>query len=271
MPTIPSPDSLRSVYAKLSRAQEHIASLETELADDDRGIRVEPFLYPDLSFFVLKIVELPEVPARWWSIIGDAVHNLRSALDHLAWQLALLNCRKVGKQPSRSTLFPLCESPEEWADKNTAKKVRDLSAEDRDRIEAVQPYQGADAQGVGPYSALSWTAWISNRDKHQEPPLVQTASDPFGTVVKVRAASGMKGFQPSWSIAPTLRIGDELVRIELFEAGPNPQLVVDYAFIRRLHLEDGNGPRVDSLLRAIFDCVEGIVQRFEASFYDVSV
>jgi len=268
VPTIPALDPLRSVYGKLVRAEEHILVLETELANDARAIGVEALLYPDRTFWVLKIVQLPDVPARWWSIAGDAVHNLRSALDHLAWQLALHHRRKEGKQPSRSTAFPLCASTEEWASESTTKKLRHISEEDRVRIEGVQPYQGANAHGYGPYAVLSWLAWLSNLDKHQEPPLVQTANDPFHTQALVRAASGMKSFQPSWSIAPTMRIGDELVRIELFEASPNPQVVVDFNYTLRLHLIDGNGPRLDTLLRQILDCVRAMVADFLGSFYE---
>jgi hypothetical protein len=45
-------------------------------------------------------------------IAGDAVHNLRSALDHLAWQLALLNTAK----PHPRTQFPIARSESEFFD-----------------------------------------------------------------------------------------------------------------------------------------------------------
>ncbi len=39
-------------------------------------------------------------------VVGDVIHNLRSALDHLAWQLVILD----GGQPNDSTQFPIYES-----------------------------------------------------------------------------------------------------------------------------------------------------------------
>jgi hypothetical protein len=39
-------------------------------------------------------------------VVGDVIHNLRSALDHLAWQLVLLD----GGQPTDSTQFPIYAS-----------------------------------------------------------------------------------------------------------------------------------------------------------------
>ena len=34
-----------------------------------------------------------EMPLRWGVILGDCVHNLRSALDHLMWQVTSLGRR----------------------------------------------------------------------------------------------------------------------------------------------------------------------------------
>ena len=45
----------------------------------------------------------------WAVILGDAVHNLRSALDHLIWQLVLLD---TGKDGSNEHQFPVASSGE---------------------------------------------------------------------------------------------------------------------------------------------------------------
>lgn len=47
------------------------------------------------------------VPSECPAIVGDAVHNIRSALDLVAWQLVEIN----GAQPSRDTCFPIVQSP----------------------------------------------------------------------------------------------------------------------------------------------------------------
>ena len=41
---------------------------------------------------------------EWSLILGDLLHNLRSALDHLAWQLVV----DGGGTPSQDTNFPVC-------------------------------------------------------------------------------------------------------------------------------------------------------------------
>lgn len=50
-------------------------------------------------------------PLRLGVIVGDLVHNVRSALDHLVWQLVLANAQ----QPTRATQFPVCSKREQWA------------------------------------------------------------------------------------------------------------------------------------------------------------
>jgi hypothetical protein len=40
-------------------------------------------------------------------IVGDALHNLRSALDHIAYQLVMIG---TGQTPSRRVYFPIWDS-----------------------------------------------------------------------------------------------------------------------------------------------------------------
>lgn len=57
--------------------------------------------------FVLYVDEVAEVPLTFSAIIGDVLYDLRSALDHLAWQLVIAN----GGTPNRDTAFPIYSSP----------------------------------------------------------------------------------------------------------------------------------------------------------------
>lgn len=54
------------------------------------------------SEWVVRFCVLEAPPLKWGVLIGDVVHNLRSALDHLAWQLVLRN----GGESSWRTQFP---------------------------------------------------------------------------------------------------------------------------------------------------------------------
>src|SRR5437660_4307259 len=57
---------------------------------------------------ILRIRNPP--PLELSTMLGDVVHNTRSALGHLAWQLVLVN----GRSPSTNTEFPIAESEKRY-------------------------------------------------------------------------------------------------------------------------------------------------------------
>jgi hypothetical protein len=73
-------------------------------------------------------------------ITGDIIHNLRSCLDHLAWQLVDAN----GGKPSSHTMFPIFEDPTAPTDyKSRIERI--LKGASPDAIKLVQslhPYKG---------------------------------------------------------------------------------------------------------------------------------
>ena len=72
-------------------------------------------------------------------IIGDAVHNLRSALDHLAAALVRDNCAV----PTKSTYFPIGKSPSQYVI-SAPGQVQGMSIADEKRIDSLKPYLGGD-------------------------------------------------------------------------------------------------------------------------------
>lgn len=55
------------------------------------------------STLIARLGDVPQTPATWSLVLGDALHNLRSALDLLAWQAVIAG----GGTPGRSTAFPV--------------------------------------------------------------------------------------------------------------------------------------------------------------------
>jgi hypothetical protein len=104
-------------------------------------------------------------PMRLGVVVGDIVHNLRSSLDHLAWQLALIRT----SSPKQSTEFPIFIDPKSGPGKKGfdpygRKKIRDLPDGAQKLIEAVQPYS-LTAAGRG---SLLWLLQkMSITDKHK--------------------------------------------------------------------------------------------------------
>jgi hypothetical protein len=126
--------NLHGVWAKWERAVEQLAALDTDVA----AFCAEPNPYGVISQsdreagryrFEIKPAWQPGVPYRWGAIIGEIVHDFRSTLDNLIWQLAILN---GGKTYSSHTFPLLTQKPK----KGFAVQMR------RERIKNGKTYRG---------------------------------------------------------------------------------------------------------------------------------
>jgi hypothetical protein len=90
------PNSRFGPRAKIERAREHLAEFDRELntfiADSPYTIRVHTD--PDQTQHVILESQKP-IPIRWSTIVGDVIHNARSALDLLVTYLASLETKVV--------------------------------------------------------------------------------------------------------------------------------------------------------------------------------
>jgi hypothetical protein len=101
--TIPVPEApaLEGVREKLSRARDHFETLNKACGVAIEESTGKPFVKREGDWEVVCI-EVGTFPLKPGIISGDLVHNLRSALDHLVWQLV-----KVSEgQPGSWTAFP---------------------------------------------------------------------------------------------------------------------------------------------------------------------
>ena len=120
---------------------------------------------------LLRIEHAPELPWYTGMMIGDVLHNLRSALDHTAWALVEAGTTPVPSSP-RLVQFPIYDDAGNFSAQVT-KRLPGVSSEAVAIIESVQPYQrGATAEALGVLARLS------NEDKHRHIPasVVGTAS-----------------------------------------------------------------------------------------------
>ncbi len=90
----------------------------------------------DLSY-VVRVRAQP--PVNWPLLIGDAIHNARSGLDHLAWALV----ERAGGNPGDHTFFPIADKREGYGAKlRTA--LKGANQKDRDLVRSLEPWQGGD-------------------------------------------------------------------------------------------------------------------------------
>lgn len=163
-----APHPLFGCQLKLDRAYDHIETLNQAAQRFLRRYPHETVLEPNFQApeyrAWIKVRDTP--PHELSTIIGDAVHNLRSTLDHLVYQLAVAN----DKSPS-GTLYPafVGDPLDPGTDKRTRDRWKSLSKlihpDDLAKIEVTQPYRG---RNLGNRHPLSMLNELSNRDKHRE-------------------------------------------------------------------------------------------------------
>jgi hypothetical protein len=119
-------------------------------------------------------------PPRYLGLIlGEMIHDLRSALDQVAWQLALSHVGPENLEDRRVAgliTYPISYSPEQFR-KNKALRYFDGPAVEL--MEKRQPYHNADSHLVNPLAIVQ--EW-SNDDKHRvlTPSLGRLATDDVG-------------------------------------------------------------------------------------------
>ncbi len=155
-----------SVDAKLARAKKHLKALEDAI--DAYLAPPEPYLirgeeYMERHSYAQRVfIEVVEFPPdeKWGPLIGDFVHNLRSALDHLAWEIA----RPKFKAESRKEIgFPVAGP---YRDQGTRDRLNaDLKMfpkRTRAAIKRLQPYTTGNSQ-----DPLWVLHQLWNMDKHR--------------------------------------------------------------------------------------------------------
>src|SRR5277367_3896862 len=105
--------SIASSLLKIGRAEEHFLAFQAELGEwtqaDPYHVKKEHNKETGRHTLVVKI-EKPAPIDRWSLIASDCVHNLRSALNHLVYALAIKNTGTNPPPNSRSLQFPIADS-----------------------------------------------------------------------------------------------------------------------------------------------------------------
>ena len=158
---------MRGIQAKLERAQESLEGLSSRIAFHcaNEKVRLETATQqatdPDAGY------EEPETIYEYSIAVGEIAYNLRSALDHLIWQLVSAN----GECPNHRHEFPIFFDATRYH-KSVENRLRGLDDRQRGMIESFQPFQ--DNRSVGPHLWMLY--WICNIDKHRHLNVVNTHS-----------------------------------------------------------------------------------------------
>jgi hypothetical protein len=158
-----TPD-LSGVLLKLDRAKTHIdlfgEQVRTFSERDPKpfGFRTESESGPDEATTYHLFAVIREEPPRELALpFGDAIQNMRSALDHLVYELATPKARK-----SRNLQFPIFTDECKFKVRSPP-MLKSIKGDERTLIERVQPYIATNVPSDDPLAVLHR---LSNRDKH---------------------------------------------------------------------------------------------------------
>lgn len=157
-PPIVSTSSLDQINVKINQAKIHLATLNLQIR---AYIQAQPFTIstrrdPSTRRLHYFVQEVKPLPTDLSAVVGDVLQNLRSALDHVAYQLVLVG---TSAEPSGHVYFPIADSMTAYE----RKRNNDLRGARSQAVRAVD--------GLRPYKDGNLTLWQLHKlnivDKHR--------------------------------------------------------------------------------------------------------
>lgn len=245
---------LDGIREKIKRANEHIRNLDAEITPYLDGadhtltatVRYDASKGDHVRDWRISGSPLPE---RFSVIIGEVIHQLRSSLDHLVWQLVIAH----GTEKTTNDLeFPIFREPGKYP-AAARRKIKGVGPTAAKLIEGLQPYH---AIGNIEDHPLLIAHNLDIIDKHQL--LIIVAGE-----LKVWGADIMNVM---WNPGPgelDKVITHRLTRTPSAHAGTNYQLAFDIAFDT---FGSRKGEAVIPSLQQLTDFVSGVIDAFKSEF-----
>lgn len=154
-----SEERLSKIQIKVERARKNFQGLYDEIQSFLSGqpYKIGTRRDPQTRRMIYYLLSVLNTPPSIAASTGDVIHNLRSALDHLAYQLVAVGTG--GKGPFRYVYFPISESAKKHKTEGL-KKIPGMSLEAKNAISALRPYQGGN-------DVLWHIHCLDNIDKHR--------------------------------------------------------------------------------------------------------
>lgn len=247
-------------WAKLRRARNHISEVQQRISELQQAqpwsIQREP-TGPDGWTYRFKIHR--PIPVDLSAAVGDAVANMRAALDYIAYELARHHVSTMTDSEEAATEFPICKDRAAFDQFFTTGRKARLRSKlygeaERNALQCVQPFALTDemrAMGVEPATDPNTDLLTDhahglnalwNIDKHRRLPGLAWAVD--GPVWFSGDATGCQWRQHARELGP---LHDGTVLGELHGPSPSATPPLEPNFTIDLVLTDDPSPYPSSL------------------------
>lgn len=261
---------LAGPVARVARANEQLRDLLRS---------VQGFLDSEPYGFLSKYYEAKRVcglyatarpfPEEWSVILGEFVHNLRSALDHLIWQLVIVR----GNEPiEKQTGFPI--TIDKGSFKNDRRdggtwKLQGVAPSDVATIELLQPHYGRtrDEARREPLFLLN-KLWNADKHRHPQPVYVHSGEVAYDDFPQIVADRDVASVVPIYGPVSHMQTDGYLVAAARVEpTGPDPRVKMDRKFPTRILFGrfEGGGITPQGLVN-IATSVAGVVNALAPAF-----
>lgn len=264
---------LGGALAKFNRAKEQFDGLRSEMGeffDQDPQPHFSRGYFDTNTWEWIERFQVREAPPiRWGLILGDCVHNLRAALDHLICQVTLLDSGE-GADCSQ-TQYPIASKSEAQFEGMADKRIPGLSPKHRAIVKMTQPYQAGDGFESHPLHVL---AQLSNADKHRLINPTYSAMKSRADSVLDKLVGSYQGEGPSpvyswWMLERGSRLEHDAAWFRITfrrDLMPEPPAEVKMSGILRTGITFGEMRMDADSYRFIAEYVRRIIERFMRQF-----
>jgi hypothetical protein len=200
--------------ARREWASKHLATLREAVRKYERSDPYEIRQEFNPAQYEASLYVTPKpVPMEISFMAGDVLHNLRSTLDHLAWQFALSTGSQQPTFPLddasdwRRVFFPLratFDASDDWL----PKRLRNASPAIKTFLREIQPFAMAD----DPRHATLWMLQeLSNVDKHRVPLIAVPSLHATATLTVTTPLSRTNSRVLEHAVVPRMLEGETLL------------------------------------------------------------
>jgi hypothetical protein len=249
----------------LTWAERHIEAVEASSSKfllEHEPYRLRHDVDSTFPNYVLRLAVKPGVtfPDEWVFMIGDAIHNMRVALDYLTFAIVT---KHDPSTPITQILFPIYHTPKQYA-KQEGRRLGNIDPAIKKVFEDFQPYHRQHAPKSEPLGALDW---LENVHKHRHLLDAGVAISDFAYTLKGRNPADVRIRSTSiWDIAHSdgaelaqYTLPDRATKVEfraqfhICFSKTDPNRAKGHVVVRLLkrirdHIRDGIFPRLEPFL-----------------------